>query len=84
MTGRSPEARARRAQRYRKASDNGRRIACDICKHLHEPPACPPGAAAVRMTIDLPPHVHRALIGRIHWGERSPWIVRLIRRELKV
>ena len=36
------------------------------------------------MTIDLPPHVAHALKTRVLWGERSPWVVRLIRRELDV
>lgn len=82
--GRSPEARKRRAEKHRQLTAGGRRIACEVCNLLHKPPACPVGAEPVNFCVVLPPHVARELNERVMWGERSPWIVRLIRRALEV
>lgn len=82
--GRSPEARKRRGDKYLRLTAGGRRIACDVCNLLHKPPACPPGAESVNFCVVLPPHVARDLNARVVWGERSSWVVRLIRRELDV
>ena len=85
MTGRSAEAKRRRGPaRARAIANQGRRIACPVCKLLHEPPTCPPGAESVSVSVHLPPHVARALNREVNHGERSPWIVRLIRKELGV
>lgn len=82
--GRSPEARARRLEKYRRVTAGGRRVACDVCKMLHKPPECPPDAESVALLVTLPPHVARELNERVMWGERAPWALRLIRRELDV
>lgn len=84
MTARSPEARKRRADKFRRLTAGGRRIACDECKSLHPPPACPEGVEPVTLSVRLPHWLHRELKGRVLDGERSPWVVRLIRRELDV
>lgn len=84
MTGRSPAAKKHRMDKYRRITAGGRRVACDRCKVLHAPPVCTDDEGLVRMTLDLPPYVARALHARVVKGERTPWIVRLIRRELDV
>lgn len=82
MTGRSPEAKRRRAPARARAIASGQRVACDVCKVLHKPPACPEDAEPVGMTLRLPPYLARELNDRVMKGEQSPWVVRLIRREL--
>lgn len=81
---RSPEARARRLDKFHRMTAGGRRVACEVCNLMHKPPACPPGAESVQFCVVLPPHVAREMNDRVLWGERSSWIVRLIRRELDV
>lgn len=57
-------------------------IACDGCKRTHPAPACKPGAEPVDVLVTLPPWLHAIFAEHVPWGERSPWIVGLIRREL--
>lgn len=82
---RSAEARRRRAPaRARAIAQSGRRVACDRCKILHPPPECPPDSESVALTVMLPPWLQTRLAERVAKGERSPWVVRLIRKELEL
>lgn len=80
---RSPEARKRRAAKVR-AVVSGRRVACDRCKTMHPPPECDPLAESVTLPVVIAPWLYERMKAEVEWGERSPWIVSLIRKELGV
>lgn len=81
---RSPEAKRRRAPARNRAIRSGTRVSCDICKVLHPAPACAFDAEPVTIPVTLPPWLHARLAARVVKGERSRWVVSLIRRELGV
>lgn len=82
MTGRSSEAKKRRAPGRSRAIASGRRVVCDECKQLHPEPVCEPGAEPVVLTVYLPRWLDVHVRNRVVAGERSAWVGRLIRREL--
>lgn len=52
---------------------------CDTCKRVHRGPRCRPGdQRRVPMQIGFPAHVHRELMDRVPWGERSGWVADVV------
>jgi hypothetical protein len=62
-----------------------RRPPCDVCKRRHNGLRCKPtDARTVDLTISVPGYIHRTLLERVPWGERSAWVSNLIRKELNL
>lgn len=83
MTGRSPDAKRRRAPARSRAIASGTRVACARCECLHPAPACDPWAEPQVVAVALPPWLHMRLVERVESGKRSAWVAGLIRRELE-
>lgn len=80
---RSPEAKRRRAPaRDRAIRNQERRVACDNCKTLHAPPACPVDDLPIGVMVMLPPRVAALLRSRVPRFQRSAFVAKLIDREL--
>lgn len=81
MSGRSPEAKARRAAKRRELK-SGSRVVCDACNRLHPPPACEDGELSVPLSLTLRPWLHRRLVEEVPWGDRSGFVADLIEEAL--
>lgn len=64
----------------------GRRVPdrhpCDVCKRVHPGRCVPADVRSVHVNLTLPGRVHRRMVERVPWGQRSGWIARLVAQEL--
>lgn len=60
------------------------RSPCVVCKRMHRGRRCKPeDARAAQLNISMPAHIHRALVARVPWGERSGFVARAVESALE-
>lgn len=67
----------RREERARR-----RAAPCDVCCRVHNGTCKPDEDRTVRVCVSLPGWLHREMVERVPWGERSAWLADLAAKEL--